>query len=67
MAPAVVDDFSQECPAIEVDTSISGQQVTRVLDWLADAAGLPQVLVMDNGPKFTSKAVLCWAERRRVG
>ncbi|MCH8745318.1 MAG: transposase family protein [Chloroflexi bacterium] len=40
--------------------------VTRVLDRLADPTGLPQVLVMDNGPEFTSKAMPCWAQQRGV-
>jgi len=65
-ALTVVDDFSRECPAITVDISISGQRVTRVLDWLADTTDLPQVLVLDNGPEFTSKAMFCWAEQRGV-
>jgi putative transposase len=40
--------------------------VTRVLEDLAQCTGLHQVLVMDNGPEFTSKAMLCWAEERGV-
>ena len=62
----IVDQFSRECPAITVDTSISGQRVTRVLDGLAEYTGLPEVIVMDNGPEFTSKAMLCWAQQRGV-
>jgi putative transposase len=65
-ALTVVDDFSRECPVIAVDTSISGQRVTRVLEELAQFTGLPEVLVLDNGPEFTSKAMLCWAEERGV-
>ncbi len=62
----IVDQFSRECPAIVVDTSISGQRVTRVLEELAKVTGLPQVIVMDNGPEFTSKAMLSWAQERGV-
>ena len=65
-ALTVVDDFSRECPAITVDTSISGQRVTRVLEELAEVTGLPEVIVMDNGPEFTRKAMLCWAQQRGV-
>ena len=65
-ALTVVDQFSRECPAIAVDTSISGQRVTRVLEELAELTGLPEVIVMDNGPEFTSKAMLGWAEPRGV-
>jgi putative transposase len=65
-ALTIVDDFSRECPAIAVGTSISGQRVVRVLEELSQCTGLPQVLVLDNGPEFTSKAMLCWAEERGV-
>ena len=63
-ALTMVDQFSRQCPAIVVDTSISGQRVTRVLDELADLTGLPEVLVMDNGPEFTSKTMLGWAGKK---
>jgi putative transposase len=35
-ALAIVDDYSRECPAIEVDTSLGGRRVVSVLDRLAD-------------------------------
>jgi putative transposase len=35
-------------------------------DGLAEAIGLPQVIVLYNGPELTSKAMLCWAEQRKV-
>jgi putative transposase len=38
---AIVDDFSRECPAIEVDTSLGGQRVVNVLERLAETRGLP--------------------------
>ena len=44
----------------------SGQRVTQVLDELAEVTGLPEVIVMDNGPEFTSKAMLGWAQQRGV-
>ena len=62
----VLDDFSRQCLAIEVATSITGERVTRVLDRLVWHYGLPEVLVMDNGPEFTSRAMLQWAQDRRV-
>ena len=56
------DQFTRECPAIEVDTSITGQRVVRVLERLRETQGLPRALVMDNGPEFTSKAMEAWAQ-----
>ena len=62
----IVDEFTRECPAIEVDTSITGQRVVRVLDRLSETHGLPQTLVLDNGPELTSKALEAWAQRSGV-
>ena len=62
----VVDDFTREALAIEVDTSLSGSRVTRVLDRIADERGLPKTIVMDNGTELTSLAMLAWAARHRV-
>ena len=45
----IVDDFTRECVAIEVDRSLPGVRVVRVLDRLAETMGLPEALVMDNG------------------
>jgi len=53
----IVDDFSRECGGQEVDLSISGLRVTRFPDELAERRGLPKVIVCDNGPGFTSKAL----------
>lgn len=62
----VVDDFTRECVAIEVDTSISGKRVARVLDRVIERRGLPTTLVVDNGPEFTSRALDTWAYRRGI-
>jgi putative transposase len=57
----VVDDLSRECPVLEVDHSLTGQRVTRVLDRMALTRGLPEVITVDNGPEFVSKALDLWA------
>jgi putative transposase len=62
----IVDDFTRECPAIEVDTSLPGLRVTRVLDHLAATHGLPELIVVDNGPEFAGKALDVWAYRHGV-
>lgn len=65
-ALTVVDDFSRECPVIEVDTSLSGIRVVGVLDRLAETRGLPTVITVDNGPEFIGKAMDEWAYRKGV-
>jgi len=62
----VVDDFSRQCLGIEVDTSLSGERVCRVLDRLVLEHGRPQRIVMDNGPEFTGKALDQWAYEHQV-
>ncbi len=62
----IVDDFNRECLAAEVDTSIPGARVVRVLERLRERRGLPQVLVMDNGPEFAGQAVDVWAYEQGV-
>jgi len=57
----VVDDFTRECLAIEVDTSLGGARVVRVLDRLIAARGRPDVIVCDNGPEFAGRTVDTWA------
>jgi putative transposase len=65
-ALTIVDDYSRKCPAIEVDTSLGGRRIIQVLERLADARGLPEVITTDNGPEFTSKALDEWAYRNGV-
>jgi putative transposase len=62
----IVDDYSRECVAAEVDTSIPGGRVVRVLEQLGERRGLPQVLVTDNGPEFAGQALDVWAYQRGV-
>jgi putative transposase len=62
----IVDDFSRECPAIEVDTSLGGRRVVRVLERLVERHGAPEAITIDNGTEFDSKAMDEWAFKRKV-
>jgi putative transposase len=57
----IVDDYTRECLAIEVDTSLGGVRVVRVLEELKRRRGLPRQIRSDNGPEFLSRAVDQWA------
>jgi len=65
-ALTIVDDYTRECPAIEVDTSLGGSRVVAVLERLAESRGLPEVITIDNGPEFAGKALDEWAYRNGV-
>lgn len=62
----IVDDCSRECPAIEVDTSITGRRVVAVLERLADLRGLPLSITVDHGPEFEGQVLDAWAYQRGV-
>ena len=62
----IVDDYSRKCHRLEVDTSIGGQRVVRVLNEIAQGEGLPELIAIDNGPEFISKALDAWAYQRGV-
>jgi putative transposase len=63
---SVVDAFTRECLALEADTSLGSGRVTRVLERLIDERGLPENVRSDNGPEFTSRRMLGWAEERKI-
>lgn len=62
----VLDLVSRECLAIEVDTSLPGQRVVRVLEQLVAWYGAPQQITIDNGPEFAGQALDAWAYAHHV-
>lgn len=62
----IVDDYTKETLAIEVDTSLSGLRVARVLDRIALHRPLPRRLRVDHGPEFTGLVMDAWAAQRGV-
>jgi putative transposase len=63
---SVVDAFTRECLALEVDTGFASRRVTRVLEGIIAYRGRPQAIRSDNGPEFTSRHYLSWALEWRV-
>lgn len=63
----IVDAFTRESLAIEVDTSLPGVRVARVLDRvIAERGATPAEITLDNGPELTSRALDQWAYERGV-
>lgn len=60
----IVDDYSRECLAAVVDTSLGGVRVVRELERLVEERAIPDTVISDNGTELTSGAVLRWATRR---
>lgn len=63
---AVVDDYTRECLATEVDTSLPGLRVVRTLDRIVVERGRPEGIVLDNGPELRGRAMESWSEANRV-
>lgn len=62
----ITDDFSHECVDIAVEHGIGGEYVVRVLEQVARFRGYPQAVRTDQGPEFTSRAFMAWAQARGV-
>jgi len=64
---SVVDAYTREGLALEVDTSFASRRVTRVLEAIVAERGQPQAIRCDNGPELTSRHFLAWCiERRQI-
>lgn len=63
---SVVDAYTRECLALEVDTSFASRRVTRVLEGIIAERGLPQTIRCDNGPELTSRHFLAWCMERKI-
>ena len=62
----LIDDFNRECLAIEVDISLSGQRVARVLERAIEFRGRPAEIRVDNGPEFISSALAQFCEKENI-
>lgn len=62
----VVDDYTRECLAMEVDFSLPSARVTRTLERLFWCFGKPEQITCDNGPEFRSKHTQKWAKKHNV-
>jgi putative transposase len=63
----VVDNYSRQCLAIEVDQGIKGDQVVAVMERLKQEHDtVPERIKVDNGSEFISKALDKWAYDNQV-
>jgi len=56
-ALAVIDEWSRERLALEVDVSLTGGRATRVLERLGSGRGPPALIQSDNGPESTGRVL----------
>jgi transposase InsO family protein len=62
----VIDEYTRECLAIEVQRSLNSQDVLDVLRDLFVQRGTPAYIRSDNGAEFTAHAVRDWLHRVAV-
>jgi putative transposase len=62
----VVDIFSRFSPIIEADRSLNGKKVVRALERATRRQSCPEVIQVDNGSEFQSKALDAWAHAHQV-
>ncbi len=65
-ALTVVDAFTREALAIDVDQGIKGEQVVAAMMRISAVRGAPKTIRVDNGPEFISKALDRWAYENGV-
>lgn len=65
-ALSVLDTCTREALTIEVDTSLPGTRVVRVLDAVITERGRPATIVLDNGPELISQVLDQWAYEHHV-
>jgi putative transposase len=63
----IVDEYTRECLAIEVERSITSEEVVATLAYLFEERGEPAYIRSDNGPEFVAAAVKRWLEVSGVG
>ena len=63
---SVVDAYTRECLALEVETSFASRRVTRVLEEIIGNRRKPQSIRCDNGPELTSRHYLSWCLERQI-
>lgn len=62
----ILDEHTRECPAIEVGHSLPAGRVIRVVERIVLTRGVPEEIVMDNGPEFRSRQLDVWATQKGV-
>jgi putative transposase len=62
----IVDEYSRECLSIDVERSITAEDVVETLASLFRRRGEPVFIRSDNGPEFIARAIKQWLEASGV-
>ena len=56
----IVDEYSRECLALEMERSITAEGVVEILNLLFTERGEPAYIRSDNGPEFIAETIKRW-------
>jgi putative transposase len=62
----VMDEFTREGLAIDVDTRTSAERVIAILQQLVSVHGVPNAIRSDNGAEFVAALVQLWLAKQRI-
>ena len=64
---AIVDEYTRECLALDVERKLDSENVLARLGELFVHRAIPEHIRSDNGPEFTAEVVRDWMSRLGVG
>jgi len=62
----IIDEYTRECLAIEVNRKLNSKNVMDVLSQLFIERGTPQYIRSDNGPEFIAIKLRWWLKRHKI-
>jgi len=63
----IIDEYTRECLAIEVNRKLNSQNVMDILSQLFIERGTPQYIRSDNGSEFIAIRLRWWLRRHKIG
>jgi transposase InsO family protein len=64
---SLVDEYTRECLALEVERSMTAWDVVDVIRQVVLIRGVPGHIRSDNGPEFIAQAIRSWLESAGIG
>ena len=62
----IIDEFTREVLAIEVDTSLPARRVIQTLERVGMFQGYEDYILCDNGPEFISRLLDSWCYSKGI-
>ena len=62
----LIDEYTRECLAVEVGTSLTSQKVREVLERVCRVRGCPEAIRSDNGSEFIANATRDWLAAHNI-